>query len=213
MGPPCAGKGTQAQRLADEIGYERFSTGDAFRVVSRQDTDIGRQVKDTIDNGKLCPPELAAQVVIDAVHEKVHGAHGIIFDGTPRTLRESEIVDEFFSSHGLGRPYVIFLNVAKNHISDRAVKRMFCLDIKGDFPIATSQDKERCRSLGGRVGVRPDDEVDKFETRWNEYLNQTYPVVEKYLLEGIVHEIDGTAPMDVVHREIMATFRAGPVSA
>lgn len=206
MGPPGAGKGTQAEMLAQEIKYHRFSTGDAFRAISRQDSDLGRRVKETIDNGYLAPPEMAAEVVINAVREYVQEDTGLIFDGTPRTVREAELVDEFFEKEGYGRPLAIRLVVDKEDMIERNSKRKFCLDIDNDFPVVTEEDEKKCNDLGGKIGMRPDDASEIFATRWEEFMNQTYPVIEKYKAEGILQEVDGKPATDEVFEKVMAVI-------
>lgn len=205
MGPPGAGKGTQAKMLAEKIGYHQFSTGDAFRAITRQDTPLGRKVKEIIDNGFLCPPELAAEVVITAIQNNVKGGQGLIFDGTPRTVKEAQIVDEFFEKQGYGRPLAIRLVVDKEDMIERNSKRRYCLDVQGDFPVNTSEDEKRCAELGGRIGIRPDDESrNKIETRWSQFEENTLPVIEQYTLEGILHEVDGKRPIEEVQRDVVA---------
>lgn len=203
MGPPGAGKGTQAEMLAQKIGYKRFSTGDAFRSISRQDTPLGRKVKETIDNGYLAPPEMAAEVVIEAIKANIAAGENLVFDGTPRTVKESEMVDQFFAEQNYGRPLAIYLRVDKEDMIARNSKRRFCLDIAGDFPVVTEEDEKRCVELGGRVGVRPDDEADKIATRWQQFQDNTFPVIEKYRAEGILEEADGKQPIDEVHEQVM----------
>lgn len=203
MGPPGAGKGTQAQMLAEKIGYERFSTGDAFRTISRQDTPLGREVKDTIDNGRLAPPALAAKVVIEAIRSHVDKGTGLIFDGTPRTVEEAALVDAFFVKQGYGNPLVVYLRVDREDMETRNTKRRFCLGIKGDFPVVTPEDEQRCADLGGTVGMRPDDEAHKMATRWQEFITRTYPVVERYLQTGIAREVNGKQPIGQVHTAVM----------
>lgn len=208
MGAPGAGKGTQAEKLAQAIGYVRFSTGDAFRHVARQDTPLGRRVKETIDNGYLAPPEMAAEIVIAAVREHVSAGKGLVFDGTPRTVPEAKIVDEFFADREYGRPLVIYLNVDREEVMRRNSVRRFCLGIDGDFPIVSLVEEERCRERGGTVGIRADDAPEKFATRWDEFMRQTYPVVESYRSEGIVYEISGMKSIDEVHAEVMVSIRS-----
>ncbi len=206
MGPPGAGKGTQAEMLAQKIGYHRFSTGDAFRSISRQDTELGRRVKGTIDNGYLMPPEDAAAVVTQAVKEHLEQGRGLIFDASPRTVAEAIIIDEFFDKQGYGRPLAIRLKVDQEDMIERNSKRKFCLDIQGDFPVVTEQDAKRCERLRGRIGTRPDDEPEKFETRWSQFTELTYPIFEKYAKEGIFREVDGKRSMEEVHERVMAVI-------
>jgi adenylate kinase len=203
MGPPGGGKGTQAQLLAEKVGYSRFSTGDAFREVSRQDSKLGRRVKETIDNGFLAPPEMAAEIVIAAVKKRIEAGEGLIFDGTPRTVEESKIVDDFFAEQGYGKPLIMYLAVDKNEMIRRNSIRKFCLGIAGDFPVMTGEDRERCEKAGGKIGTRPDDDPTKFATRWDEFMTRTYPVVEGYRQQGIVHEVDGMPSVEEVHVQIM----------
>ncbi|MCE9642792.1 MAG: nucleoside monophosphate kinase [Candidatus Andersenbacteria bacterium] len=203
MGMPGAGKGTQAEKLCAEIGYKQFSTGDAFRSISRQDTELGHKVKNIIDNGILCPPELAAEVVMAAIKDLVTEDAGLIFDGTPRTVRESEIIDEFFLEHNYGRPLAIYLEVKKEIMMERNAKRLYCMDVEGGFPVLDEEDKKRCQDMGGVVGQRPDDAPDKFMMRYNQFMEHTYPVVEKYREERILYTIDGTQSIEEVNREVM----------
>ena len=203
MGPPGAGKGTQAENLAQELEYHRFSTGDAFRAISRQDTELGRRVKETIDAGLLAPAEMAAEVVIDAVKEHVKGGSGLIFDGTPRTVKEAALVDKFFEKEGYGRPMAILLDVDKNEMIRRNSQRRFCLDIDGDFPVINEADEKKCADLGGHVGKRPDDDPDKMDTRWSEFQKNTAPVIAKYEKEGILQRIDGLRSIEDVHKSVM----------
>ncbi|MEK7556618.1 MAG: nucleoside monophosphate kinase, partial [Patescibacteria group bacterium] len=206
MGSPGAGKGTQAKMLAQELGYHQFSTGDAFREMARQDTPLGRKVNEIIHGqGKLMPGEDAAQVVIEAV-KKHANKKGLIFDGTPRTLIEANIVDEFFKQNGYGRPLAIRLLADKEDIIARNTKRRYCLDIKGDFPVNTPQDEARCRELGGRVGLRADDTREKIEARWQEFETKTLPVIERYKKEGILYEVDGKKSIPGVHQQVMAVI-------
>lgn len=206
MGPPGAGKGTQAEMLAQKIGYHRFSTGDAFRAQARQNTPLGRRVKETIDNGYLMPPEDAAAVVTEAVREHLEQGRGLIFDASPRTVTEAAMIDAFFEEQGYGRPLVISLKIDKKDMIERNSKRKFCLDIEGDFPVVSEEDVRRCEELGGRIGIRPDDEPEKFETRWSQFTELTYPIFEKYQEEGILREVDGKKSIEDVHEQVIAVI-------
>ncbi|MDP3996977.1 MAG: nucleoside monophosphate kinase [Candidatus Andersenbacteria bacterium] len=203
MGAPGAGKGTQAKMLAEKIGYHQFSTGDAFREVARQNTDLGHRVKETIDNGYLAPPEMAAEIVMTAVKEHIESGRGLVFDGTPRTVAEAKIVDLFFAEENYGKPLVIYLAVDRAEMIERNSKRKFCLGVSGDFPVVNDDDRRRCEERRGMIGVRPDDEPGKFATRWDQFMTLTYPVVEEYRRRGELHELDGMPSVAEVFKSVM----------
>ena len=203
MGPPGAGKGTQTMLLSPEIGYVQFSTGDAMRRIAAKDTDFGRKIKGIMESGELCPPELVAEIVITAVREHLEKGEKLIFDGTPRTMVEAKKVDEFFAADGYGRPLAIYLDTDKATMVDRNSKRKFCLGIEGDFPIIFARDTKRCLDLGGTIGVRADDDPSKFDTRWNQFMELTWPVIERYKQAGILHAVDGKHDIADVHRQIV----------
>lgn len=208
MGPPGAGKGTQAELLAQKINYHRFSTGDAFRHVAALPTDLGRTVKETIDNGYLAPPALAAEIVIEAVKERLASGRGLIFDGTPRTVEEAALVDAFFKEQNYGRPLVIMLDVNQAEMARRNAERRFCLGIQGGFAVTNEHDVARCATLGGTVGARPDDDPKKFNVRWREFKERTWPVIAAYNKQGVAHVIDGQRPIPDVHQAIMAVVKS-----
>jgi adenylate kinase len=204
MGPPGAGKGTQAARVVAAFGYTQFSTGDAFRSMAREDSDLGRRVKDIIDNGYLAPPEMAAEVVIAAVKKLLPASKGLVFDGTPRTLVEAKMVDAYFAQAGVGKPFVIYIKVEREDMEQRNSQRRYCLGISGDFAVVTPEDEKMCAEKGGHIGRRPDDEPEKFATRWNQFMELTYPVIEYYQEQGLIHEINGRQSMDEVAADIQA---------
>lgn len=208
MGPPGAGKGTQTMLLSPEIGYEQFSTGDAFRKIAQKDTPLGKKVKDIIENGYLAPPELAAEVVITAVKEHLEKGDKLIFDGTPRTKEEADLVDDFFLKGGYGRPLVIYLDSDQETMVERNGKRMFCMGVTPDFPIIFRRDEKKCIDLGGHLGRRADDDPSKFGTRWQQFLELTKPVIDAYRAEGILQVVDGKMPIKDVHKSIVTTINS-----
>lgn len=209
MGMPGAGKGTQAEMLAHDIGYHRFSTGNAFRQLAREDTPLGRQVKKIMEEGFLTPPPLAAQIVLEAIHESMERGEGIVFDGTPRTVEEAHILNKEFLKSGYGHPLIIYLEVDKETMIERNSKRRLCLDIDREFPVTTQEDEDRCREAGGRVGTRPDDEKEKFNTRYNQFMELTYPAIvdHRKAHDGLFFMIDGMPEPHRVHASIMDVLR------
>lgn len=216
MGMPGSGKGTQASLLAKEIGYYQFSTGDAFRSIAHEDSPLGRQVKETIDNGYLAPPEMAAEVVTHTIKGHTENSQGIIFDGTPRTMKEAQMVDDFFTERGYGRPLIIYLEVDKDAMPERNQKRKYCLGVPHGFPITDEEMEKKCAQIGGVAGMRPDDDPEKYKIRYSQFMELTYPVVQKYTQEGIVHTINGMETPEEVHQkisDIIATYELDKNSA
>lgn len=207
MGPPGAGKGTQAALLAEKIGYHQFSTGAAFRRLAAEDSMTGRRVRETIDRGKLAEPKLAAEIVMATVREHISAGRGLIFDGTPRTVEEAMLVDDFFDEQGYGRPAIVYLNVDREEMILRNSQRKYCLRVAHDFPVVSSADERRCAELGGKIGIRPDDGRVEMATRWDEFMNRTYPVVEEYRQRGLVQEVDGLPSVEVVHQAVLGVIR------
>lgn len=203
MGPPGAGKGTQTMLLGREIGYEQFSTGDALRSMARTDTPLGKRVDEIMKSGMLCPPDLVAEVVIEAIKDSLAQGKKLIFDGTPRTEVEARIVDAFFEEKGYLRPLAIYLETDKATMVSRNSKRKFCLGVEGGFPIIFKKDTQTCIDMGGTIGIRPDDDPSKFDIRWNQFMELTWPVIERYKQEGILHVVDGKKTIQNVHKQIV----------
>ncbi len=208
MGLPGSGKGTQASMLAKAIGYYQFSTGDELRTIAREHTPLGMQIKSSIDNGYLAPPPLVAELVIKTFQERLVGFRGIVFDGTPRTIQETEILDDFFSRENYGRPLVIYLEAEKEAMIERNSKRKYCVGIDHGFPLTNEASYKRCEALGGSVGMRADDDPKKFHIRYEQFIERTYPVIEKYKKENIVHTINGMEEPSSVHQNVMDIIKA-----
>ena len=205
MGMPGSGKGTQAELLSHDIRYNQFSTGSAFRRIAREDSDLGRKMKHFVDNGFLTPSDIAAQVVLQAIHELITEGEGIVFDGTPRTLEEAQTVNSRLLEEGYGVPLVIYLEVDKETMIERNSKRRLCLGVEKEFPVTTHKDEIVCARLGGNVGTRPDDEKEKFTTRYNQFMELTYPVIvaHKEKHPELFYRVNGLLEPHQVHALVM----------
>lgn len=207
MGPPGAGKGTQARLLAEALNYYQFSTGSALREITTQPTELGRTVKNLIDNGYFAPPPLAAKIVIEAIHQHLHRRDGIVFDGSPRTLEEAQALEAFLTKHKFGLPFIISLDVKYEEVAARNAQRRVCLEVEPDFAIITSEDEQRCIKQGGKLGARADDNPEKFATRWAQFLNRTKPVIDYYQAKGRVITLDGNPPIGEVHASVLKALQ------
>ncbi|WP_029651566.1 adenylate kinase [Methylocystis sp. SB2] len=190
LGPPGAGKGTQAARLVEKHGVPQLSTGDMLRAAVAAKTPIGLRAKEIMDAGALVPDE----VVIGLIDERLGAsdcASGFILDGFPRTVAQAEALQELLVRRGLTLDAVLELAVDEGALVDRMRKRV-----------------DETRAAGG--AVRADDNPESFKTRLEAYRAQTAPVSAHYAKRSELTRIDGMAPIEKVTAEIdRALSRAG----
>lgn len=182
LGPPGAGKGTQAQRLVEKHGIPQLSTGDMLRAAVKAGTDVGKRAKAIMDAGGLVSDEIVNQIVSDRVGEP-DAARGFILDGFPRTVPQAEALTQILAEKGLGLDAVIELKVDENALVKRMEKRV--ADTK---------------AAGGQV--RADDNPESFKKRLDEYREKTAPLSKYYAGTGQLKTVDGMAEMDRVTSEI-----------
>lgn len=182
LGPPGAGKGTQAQRLVEKHGIPQLSTGDMLRAAVKAETEVGRRAKAIMDSGGLVSDEIVNQIVADRIVE-ADAARGFILDGFPRTVPQAEALTRILSDKGLRLDAVIELKVNENALVARMEKRV------ADTIAAGGQ-------------VRGDDNPESFKKRLNEYREKTAPLSEYYAGTGELQTVDGMADMDAVTAEI-----------
>lgn len=178
LGPPGAGKGTQAARLVEKLGVPQLSTGDMLRAAVAAGTEIGVRAKAIMDAGSLVPDE----VVIGIIDERTDApdcARGFILDGFPRTVAQAEALRELLARKGLKLDAVLELVVDEGALVDRMTKRV-----------------EETRAAGKEV--RADDNPETFKTRLQAYRAQTAPVSAHYAGRGELKQVDGMAPIDAV---------------
>jgi len=182
LGPPGAGKGTQAQRLVKRHGIPQLSTGDMLRAAVKAGTEVGKRAKAIMDAGGLVSDEIVNQIVSDRIAEP-DAARGFILDGFPRTVPQAEALTRILAGKGLELDAVIELKVDENALVKRMEKRV--ADTK---------------AAGGQV--RADDNPESFKKRLNEYREKTAPLSKYYAGIGELHTVDGMADMDAVTAEI-----------
>lgn len=176
---PAAGKGTQAEMLEKEYNMYHLSTGDLLREISSTDTALGKVVKEIIDNGKLIDDEL----MLKLLKEKVSTIHkdGIIFDGFPRTLRQAKMLNELMNELNQKIDKVIYLEVDKEVALKRATGRITCGSCGNIYNIYFDNIKDnKCNNCGNELTRRMDDTEEKFNTRFDNYIANTKPVIDYY---------------------------------
>jgi adenylate kinase len=178
LGPPGAGKGTQAQRLVSKHGIVQLSTGDMLRAAVKAGTPVGQKAKDIMDRGELCPDELVVAIVSDRIDEP-DAKKGFILDGFPRTVAQAEALDRMLKEKNLGLDAVVELKVDEDALLARIENRIREAAARGE-------------------PLRADDNPDVLKTRLHAYRTQTAPLIEHYRGKGMLMGVDGMASIDEV---------------
>ena len=206
LGPPGAGKGTQAQRLVEGHGMVQLSTGDMLRETRKADTELGRQVAAVMDSGALVSDEIVS-AMIDAKLASLAPETGVIFDGYPRTEAQALALDEILAGNRRKLDRVIELEVDEDALVERITGRYTCATCgKGYHDVFERPRQEgTCDRCGGHeFKRRPDDNEQTVRTRMAEYRAKTAPILPLYEARGIVARVDGMAPIDEVTASVEA---------
>jgi adenylate kinase len=199
LGPPGAGKGTQAERLAAALGVPRVATGDIFRQAVREGTPLGRQAKEYMDRGALVPDDVTVGIVRERLAQPDCAA-GFVLDGFPRTLPQAEALDRILGE--LGRPvqHAVLLTVPDEEIVRRAAGRRVCPRCGATYHLVSSPPRvdERCDACGEALVLRDDDREETVRSRLEVYRRQTEPLAAYYRQRGLLRPVDGTGPIDAV---------------
>lgn len=207
LGPPGAGKGTQASRLSAELGLPHISTGDLFREHRAKGTELGRRAQSYMDSGKLVPDELVLDMLFDRV-SKPDSARGYLLDGFPRTMPQAEALAQRLKPSDDVR--VINLAVADTALVDRLTGRRTCKACGNIHHVHTAPPKNAglCDKCGGELVQRTDDDPATVSKRLAVYREQTLPLEGYYRARGVLREVDGERAPD----EVFAALRRQAVN-
>ncbi|GAB5489564.1 MAG: adenylate kinase [Parasphingorhabdus sp.] len=209
LGPPGAGKGTQASRLEDEHDMVQLSTGDMLRAAVKAGTEVGLKAKALMDAGELVPDEVVSGIIGDKLDDLGSGA-SVIFDGYPRTAAQAESLDEILSSRGRTLDHVVELEVDEDALVERIVGRFTCGNCGEGYHDTFKQPAKEgvCDECGAsEFKRRPDDNEETVRTRMKEYRAKTEPILPIYEKRGIVRKVDGMGSMAEVSDAIEAVLR------
>ncbi len=204
LGPPGAGKGTQAQRLEERRGLKHLSTGDMLRAAAASGSAIGREIKGIMDRGALVPDEVIVRMIADRIGEP-DCAQGVLLDGFPRTVGQAEALDGILSQRGLKLDRVIQLTVDNDAVVDRIGGRFSCKACGTGYhdryrPTAKAGICDKC---GGTEFLRrSDDQPETVRARLEAYERQTAPLLPYYQARGVLREVDGMASIDDVTKQM-----------
>ncbi|MCF8533344.1 MAG: adenylate kinase [Reyranella sp.] len=210
LGPPGAGKGTQAQRLQQECGMVQLSTGDMLRAAVASGSDLGKTAKGIMERGELVPDELIVGLIEDRIAQP-DCAKGFILDGFPRTQAQAEALDRMLAASGAKLDRVVEMEVDETALTERIVGRFSCVKCGAGYHDSFKQPKVEgvCDVCGSReFARRKDDNAETVKTRMAAYRAQTEPLLPYYGARGVLRKVDGMAPMDAVYRQI-STVLAG----
>ncbi len=206
LGPPGAGKGTQAARLVERHGLRQLSTGDMLRAAVKAETPTGLKVKAIMDAGELVPDEVVSALISDELVALPQSV-GLIFDGYPRTEAQARQLDEILARHRRKLDHVIELDVDEDALVERITGRFTCAHCGASyhekFKLPRNTHPMKCDHCGSlEFKRRPDDNEETVRTRMAEYRAKTAPILPFYEARGIVSRVDGMADPDAVTEEI-----------
>ncbi len=204
LGPPGAGKGTQAQRIAQRYRLPHLSTGDMFRDNIGRDTDLGRKAKPLMERGELVPDEIVLSMVAGRIAQP-DCAKGFVFDGFPRTLQQADDLERICKQHMLGCTIVLHMVVNPDLLMRRLTGRRICKADGHIYNIYERPPKREgiCDLDGSELIHRPDDSEGVIGERLSAYDRQTQPLVEYYTSRGLLSPVDAMAAADTVTESIV----------
>jgi adenylate kinase len=208
LGPPGAGKGTQASRIAETFGIPHISTGDILRANVRDGTELGREAKRFMDAGDLVPDEVIIGMVGDRLGEPDAGS-GFLFDGFPRTVPQAEALEALLIERSAPLDVVLRLAVPQDEVVARLTGRRTCAGCGRIFHLVFDPPSEegRCDDCGGELTQRDDDTESVVLNRLEVYRMQTEPLEHFYWERGLLRDVEAVGPVDEVNERAVAILR------
>jgi adenylate kinase len=208
LGPPGAGKGTQAAYVARKLGLVHVSSGDLFRQALERGDDLAREVKSYMEQGALVPDELTVRMVLERL-EAPDGAAGVVLDGFPRNLKQAKALDESLTKRGKAIDGVVSIRVSNQEILRRLGGRWVCRDCQAPYHATDSPPKVsgKCDRCGGELYQRPDDNVETIKKRLTVYTKETAPLTDYYAKRGKLIEVDGEGSAESVGERIITALK------
>ena len=208
MGPPGAGKGTQAAELKAKFQIPHISTGDMFRAAIKEGTELGKKAKSFMDDGKLVPDEVTIGIVRERL-AKDDCKKGFILDGFPRTVDQADALEGILKDLGLSLTPVLNISVPARDLIERAVGRRICKKCGATYHVKFNPPKKEgvCDACGGELFQRADDTEETMKNRLSVYEASTKPLIEHYEKKGVYTEVDGRQAIDKVTADLIETLK------
>jgi adenylate kinase len=213
FGAPGAGKGTQAEYVAQKLNLVHIATGDLFRQAVEQGTELGIQVKSYMEKGILGPDEITIGMVLERMSAP-DCESGVVFDGFPRNLEQARALDEALAKQAKAIDRVVYIKVSEEELLKRLSGRWVCRDCQTPDCAIDSPPMiwGKCDKCGGELYQRPDDTVETVKKRLQVYFAQTAPLIDYYTRPGKLIEVNGEEGIDEVGRRIIVALRGEGVA-
>jgi adenylate kinase len=207
LGPPGAGKGTQAERLVEDFDLPYYATGDILRGAVREGSELGKEAKGYMDKGDLVPDELICRVIMERI-DSPEAADGFLLDGFPRTVKQAEVLEDALKSRDRELSAALLVEVDDDEVVRRLSGRRVCKKNGHLYHVEFDPPKNEgvCDQDGSKLEQRDDDKPETVKHRLDVYHDQTSPLVQHYDDEGILRRFDGKRPPGEVHDHIRATL-------
>ena len=205
MGPPGAGKGTQAANIVSKYGVCHISTGDMFRSAIKNGTEMGKLAQKYIENGELVPDSVTVGIVKERLSQQDILEKGFLLDGFPRNLDQAHSLDTILEELGYNLDAVINVSVLDEILINRIIGRRICRQCGATYHIEFNKPNVEgvCNECGGELYIRKDDTRETAENRLNVYSSQTQPLLDFYAERGLLVEIDGDQAVSKVFSDIV----------
>jgi adenylate kinase len=207
LGPPGAGKGTQAKTLSDRTALTHVASGDLFRLALREGTELGMLAKSYMDRGELVPNEVVIRMILERI-SRPDCAGGVIFDGFPRTREQAGALEVALAGHSSRIDAVLYLRVPQDVLLRRIAGRQTCKTCGATYNIYyfPSHRPGICDACGGKLYQRSDDSMETAQHRLDVYFEQTMPLIEYYQRQGTLYEVDGQREISMVTEAMLKSL-------
>jgi adenylate kinase len=207
MGPPGAGKGTQAERLVDDFDLPYYATGDILRAAVKEESELGKEAKEYMDKGDLVPDELICKVIMERVDSQ-EAEDGFLLDGFPRTDGQAETLEDALQKRGRGLTAALIIEAPDEDVIRRLSGRRICKKNGHVYHVEFDPPKNEdvCDQDGSKLIQRDDDKPETVKKRLKVYHDQTEGLIDFYEERGLLRRFDGTRQPDEVHNHIRATL-------